>query len=130
MVNGVDISDPTYYFSKEEWSKLDGESRKRIMDNPYRMSKKKARTGSNVSSIVTASEEEQNRLVASIINGVMNASAQNVGPPESVQVPPPRHGSRVSAIKFQSTQARTDASANDNRSQISGISYDHLDNRL
>jgi hypothetical protein len=128
-VNGVDISDPTRYFSKEEWSKLDNDTRKRILDNPDRASKKKARTGSSVSSIVTASEEEQNRLVASIINGVMNASAQNVAPPESVQVPP-RHGSRVSAIKFQQTQPRTDASVSDNRSQISDITYDHLGNRL
>jgi hypothetical protein len=127
-VNGVDISDPTRYFSKEEWSKLDNDTRKRILDNPERASKKKAKTGSNVSAIVTASEEEQNRLVASIINGVMNASAQNVAPPESVQVPA-RHGSRVSAIKFQLPPA-ADASVSDNRSRTSSVTYDHLGNRL
>jgi hypothetical protein len=112
VVNGVDISDPTRYFSKEEWSRLDNDTRKRILENPERANKKKARTDANISAIVTASEEEQKRLVASIINGVMNASAQNVAPPESVNVPS-RHGSHVSSVRFQQNTA-ADASVSDN----------------
>ena len=95
VVNGVDdISDPTRYFSKEEWSKLDNATHKRILDDSDRANLKKLKTRFNVSAIVT---EDQNCLVASIINGIMNASAQNVAPPESVQIPS-RHGSCISSV--------------------------------
>jgi len=91
IINGVDICDPTRYFPREEWSKLDNATHKRILDSPDMIKKKNLMTGSNVSAIVTVNEEVQHCLVASINNCVMIASAQNVAPPESVQIPS-RHG--------------------------------------
>lgn len=89
--NGVDISDPTRYFSKEEWKKLDADVRKKILDNPERKKKKLARTTSTLSTNSTtpgnndqslansdaSSKETEDRMVTAIIRGVLQSSGED-----------------------------------------------------
>jgi hypothetical protein len=111
--NGVDISDLTRYYSKEEWKRLDADVRKRILDNPAR---KKLRSekeqqkrdisavgaGGQVpidsnSSVVTNSidKESEDRIVAAVIRGVMESSRSNQGRSVGEVASRPTHGSRV-----------------------------------
>lgn len=101
--NGVNISDPTRYFSKEEWDKLDPDTRKKILDNPDRKRRRtdkqkgRARNTSSVvvsdkshDSLESGSKESEDRMVSAIIRGVMESSRTDA----DHSTPGPRHGSR------------------------------------
>jgi hypothetical protein len=117
--NGVDISDLTRYYSKEEWKKLDADVKKRILENPTR---KKIRaekdqkrdisaviTGNQLqndanSGIVTNSidKESEDRIVAAVIRGVIESSRSNQGQEQDRSVGQvvsrPTHGSHVGSV--------------------------------
>jgi hypothetical protein len=112
--NGVDISDLTRYYTKEEWKKLDANVKKRILENPARKKLREEKEQQrNVSalglngtqppppgdaSVVTGSidKESEDRIVAAVLRGVMASSLsnldRNVG---EVTTNPAAHGSRI-----------------------------------
>mmetsp|Transcript_17387 Transcript_17387/g.32981 ORF Transcript_17387/g.32981 Transcript_17387/m.32981 type:complete len:181 (-) Transcript_17387:786-1328(-) len=108
--NGIDISDQTRYYSKEEWAKIDPEVRKKILDNPERKKKKAARLTSAVSSqnnsqhgdevsvlSAAASKDAEDRMVSAIIRGVLKSSGEEASSGRSVSQASvgPRHGGRA-----------------------------------
>jgi len=108
--NGVDVSDQTrYYYSKEEWAKLDADVRKKILDNPERKKKKTTRLTSVVSSqnssppsdevsvfSAAASKDAEDRMVSAIIRGVLKSTGEEASSGRSVSQISigPRHGGR------------------------------------
>ena len=116
--NGVDISDLTRYYSKEEWRKLDSDVKKKILDAPARKNLRAEKDKRDISaidvtslrsggskdgiSVVTGSsidKDSEDRIVAAVIRGVMESSRtnqeeRNVG---EVTSHTPSHGSRVGA---------------------------------
>ena len=76
--NGVDISDVTRWYSDQEFSSLSPDTRKYILQHEDRKAAIASRKRAKVSSTAISGDTE-NRLVASMITGVMNAqSAQSV----------------------------------------------------
>jgi hypothetical protein len=114
--NGVDISDLTRYYSKEEWRKLDADVRKRILDNPARKKLREEKSqqrgvsaiGSGLSqpppssdaTHVSIDKESEDRIVAAVMRGVMASSLPNqdrsVG--QVTTGTRPAHGSRVGSV--------------------------------
>lgn len=100
--NGVDISDTTRYFSKEEWKKLDDDVRKKILDDPERLKKKRAKTGVKVNAVSTSSQsvlseisrETEDRIIAAVLRASKEQADSDGSTPK---VAGPRHGSRVSS---------------------------------
>lgn len=110
--NGVDISDQTRYYSKEEWAKLDAEVKRKILDNPERKRKKAARSTSAVSThsssspsdevsifSAAASKDAEDRMVSAIIRGVLKSTGEEASGSRSVNQLSvgPRHGGRVTS---------------------------------
>jgi hypothetical protein len=109
MNNGVDVSDRTRYFSKDEWKKLDNDVRKKILDDPERQKLKKQKAERHVNEVDSSnrnpgdnasviSKESEERMVAAIIRGVMQSSQEDANPSgRSVQqvAMGPRHGGRL-----------------------------------
>jgi hypothetical protein len=117
--NGVDISDLTRYYSKEEWRKLDADVKKKILEAPARKKLRAEKDKRDISaigvsavgsggskdgvSVVTGSsidKESEDRIVAAVIRGVMESSRtnqeeRNVG---EVASHTPSHGSRVGSV--------------------------------
>ena len=81
--NGVDISDPLRWYSEAEMNKLSQETKKYILSHPDRQAAIEARkkrrntsaanTNNTTSTQGTAISNEQERLCAAMITGVMNA---------------------------------------------------------
>lgn len=129
--NGVDISDLTRFYSKEEWAKLDADVKKKILESPAR---KKLRAGKDQrgisliqtggglkdgASVVTNSidKDSEDRIVAAVIRGVIESSRtnqedRNVG---EVASHTPSHGSRVGTV--------VDGSAGSTRSRSSSVTF-------
>ncbi len=101
--NGVDISDTTRYFSKEEWKKLDDGVRKRILEDPERLKNKKVRpdrkisgVSSGGSSIVSEiSRETEDRIIAAVIQASKEQAENDASVQKSASGS--RHGSRVTS---------------------------------
>jgi hypothetical protein len=113
--NGVDISDLTRFYTKEEWKKLDADVKKKILESParkkLRAEQKNQRGVSAIetggskdgASVVTGSsidKDSEDRIVAAVIRGVIESSRtnqedRNVG---EVASHTPSHGSRVGAV--------------------------------
>ena len=109
--NGVDISDHTRYYSKEEWAKLDSDVRKKILDDPERQKLKKQKNDRNINAVNTnsggsggseaasvMSKESEDRMVAAILRGVMQSSQEddtNSGRSIQQAAISPRHGGRL-----------------------------------
>jgi hypothetical protein len=109
--NGVDITDRTRYFSKDEWKKLDPEARKKILEDPERIKLKKqkearkvsemestqnANAGTDAASVI--SKESEERMISAIIRGVMQSSQEDANDSNrSIQQATvgPRHGGRL-----------------------------------
>ena len=127
IINGVDCSDLTRWYSKEEFSKLPGYMRKKIATHKGHKSKnqeqiqktKKARI-SATESTKDVSDEQQNNLVAAVINGVANASRHSSGSGASVQFP---HNGRNATIA-----AANSKQISSNESTTSAVTFDHLGN--
>jgi hypothetical protein len=109
--NGVDISDPTRFYTKEEWSRLDAETKKKILDNPQRKKKKLERETNAVSTqsksspgddasltSAAASKEAEDRMVSAIIRGVLKSTGEEASASgrsiNQVSIGP-RHGGRA-----------------------------------
>jgi hypothetical protein len=110
MNNGVDVSDRTHYFSKDEWKKLDGDVRKRILDDPEHQKLKKQKAERHVNEVDSInrnpgdnasviSKESEERMVAAIIRGVMQSSQEDANPSgrsiQQVAIGPRRHGGHL-----------------------------------
>lgn len=110
MNNGVDVTDRTRYYSKDEWKKLDPDVRKKILDDPERQRIKKQKLSRNVNEVDTnrntsgtdasssMSKESEERMVAAIIRGVMQSSQEGANDGNrSIQqaATGPRHGGRL-----------------------------------
>lgn len=125
ICNGVDITNTTRYFSKEEWNKLSNEGKQHLNDCPKRKAKKVELSQNKrrkTSAVGTNSDgnnnnmDEQTRSIAmAVINGVMHAS-QTQGDGGSVsgstlpsQVQMPQHGTHAmrnsSATSSSSTRS-------------------------
>ena len=119
-VNGVDISDLSRWYSDEEFKKLPRWAQKKIATHTSHMEKhsekrQKKRAARNASAVGTGSgetksevttpadNEQQNRLVAAVINGVHNASRNSSTPP-TVQFP--ANGSRATQISAINRRAQ------------------------
>lgn len=134
MINGVDCSDLTRWFSKEEFQKLPGYMRKRISMNKAHQNKnksqiqqhKKAKVNSVETTGTTGStdgeDENQNRLVAAMINGIVNASRHESS--STVQYPHNGHNATIAATSTQNRQPSS------NESTTSAVTFDHLGNPL
>jgi hypothetical protein len=113
--NGVDISDLTRYYSKDEWRKLDADVKKRILDNPARKKLRTEKEQRDVSavgtgaaqsappsgaSVVTNSidKESEDRIVAAVIRGVIASSVTNQDRNIGEVAIRPAHGSRVGSV--------------------------------
>jgi hypothetical protein len=125
MCNGVDISDTTRYFSKEEFSKLGDEGRKHLNNCPKRKASKEARgKKKKQKSVEGGGGDEHQRQVAAIINGVMQASRhENSGAsvPGQITLPPmPQHGPHA--------RPRSVAQVSAPPSTQSVVTYDHTGN--
>lgn len=110
MNNGVDISDRTRYYTREEWGKLDAASRKKILDDPERQKLKKQKAERSINAVKNGgkvsgsddatsviSKDSEERMVAAIIRGVMQSSQEDASSNgRSIQQVAigPRHGSR------------------------------------
>ncbi len=125
LVNGVDCSDLSRWYSKEEFSKLPGYMRKRIATNKNHRDKNQEQIQQKKKARISATEtdkegadDKQNSLVAAVINGVANASRHSAG--ASVQFP---HNGRNATIA--ATQSKQISS---NESTTSAVTFDHLGN--
>ena len=135
MLNGVDISDLSQWYPDEEFKKLPQWAQKKIATHPNHMKtnegkrkkKKDTRDSRSATAVTTngatggaatgnTAADQHNRLVASIINGITNATRTS-GP--VVQFPSNRSCAVSSARRTQSH------STPDNLSQVT---FDHLGN--
>jgi hypothetical protein len=131
---GIDISDMTHYYSKEEWKRLDANVRKKILDNPARKKLKMERgqqkrdisavgaggqapIDSN-SSVVTNSidKESEDRIIAAVIRGVIESSRLNQDRNVGEVASRPSHGSCV-GLEIGSV-------ASSHRSRGSSVTFD------
>ena len=132
-VNGVDISDLSRWYSDEEFKRLPRWAQKKIATHTAHMNKhadkrQKKRSARKTSAVETKQDEtptaednQQNRLVAAVINGVHNASRHSSTPP-SVQFP--ANGSR--ATQISAANRRQQAQPDEN----SQVTFDHLGNPM
>jgi hypothetical protein len=126
----VDVSDTTRYYSKQEWAKLDFHTRKRILDDPTRKSKR----GKSISALV--SSDEGRSVIASVMTELLSNQDDSSNAIKGDIVfdnnnGGPRHGSRVSAAGSILRRSGTNngSTNNDNRSTTSSVTWDHLGNR-
>lgn len=128
--NGVDITDISRWFSREEWGKLSKDTKKRIATNKKHQSRnadyrkkavedRESRKKSRNTSATTV--EETNRMVASIINGVTQANRHERSSTPGTEIRVPRVG--TAAVSTGSGSG----SRNDDMSQIT---YDHVGNPI
>ena len=125
--NGVDVSDATRWYSTEEWAKLSQETQQRILNDPARAAAvEQRRKKRKTSAVETASstQDEQNRHVAAIVNGVINASRHEAQDSQSVRFPV--NGSSRSTQAVQRSNTPTNTGSDD----VSVITYDHNGNRV
>ena len=120
--NGVDISDPTRFFSDEEWDKLDNDTRREIVQNPERRnaieSRKRKAAAANLGSRYISDGD-----TAAIINGVMNASRQNQSTIAAADIRGPQlNGSNAGGNRATGRPSRE---TSDTRSVASSVTYNH-----
>lgn len=113
--NGVDISDLTRFYSKEEWKKLDADVRKKILENPARKKLRAEREHRGVSAFVSGTpqsapaqgssvitnsidKDSEDRIVAAVLRGVIESSRSNQGRSVGEISSQPSHGSRVGSV--------------------------------
>ncbi len=137
IINGVDCSDLSRWFEPSEFQKLPGYMRKRIAMNKDHRSKnqnqiqkhKKARVNAvsfNNNTEGEKTDDNQNRLVAAMINGVINAN-RHESTSSSVQFP---HNGRNATIAAISTNGNNNRNTSSNESTTSAVTFDHLGNPL
>ena len=136
--NGVDITDTTRYFSAKEFHKLGEEGRKYLSNDPKRKAYKDKNLSKTKKRKQQHNDEETNRQIAAIINGVMNASR--------VEASTSTQGSGISRLSSNNNHnhpplppmpqhgphARPPSTVNQvqqqNSSNISQVTYDHNGN--
>ncbi len=121
--NGVDLSDTTRYFMEKEFQKIGKEGRDYLNKCPKRKAAKESHRANKKKK--GGNSEDGNRLVAAVINGVMNASrheSQSVADssiPSQITPRQPQHGPHAR----QAAAAQTS-----NNSTRSTVTYDHNGN--
>ena len=125
-VNGVDVTDRTREFTKDEWYKLPRKMKDELNQMPERREmNKRLRTagGRSVSSAaneVTLSEATQGQIITGAARAVLSAQA-TITPPTSVSVQQPRMGAGGASRRAQAAStSRT--SPDESASVISDIS--------
>ena len=138
VVNGVDISDLSRWYPDEEFKKLPQWAQKKIATHPTHMKsnegkrkkKKEARDSRSAAAVTTDGatgggvsevQDHQIRLVASIINGMSNATRTRIQTSAPV-VQFPSNGSRAVS------SARRSAHSNSTPDDSSQVTFDHLGN--
>ena len=133
-VNGVDVTDRTREFTKDEWAKLPKSFRTVLNRMPERREhNKRLKNQRNTSSVntdgtsdgITISEAVQGQIVSGVARAVLGVNAsRDTPPPGVVNVQQPRMGSGGAASRTNGRQAAaTQARAgNDNSSVVSDIS--------
>ena len=125
--NEVDISNPTRWYGKEEWSRLSCNTQQHILKDPAieqaeneRHGKKNKTTNTTASVNTNKVNPKHNRLVAAIINGILNASQH-------------KHLQSTLMIRYSPNGSRITLAENVNNDNNSGskndtsvITYDHL----
>ena len=141
VVNGVDCSDLTRWYSNEEFKKLPGYMRKKIAQNKSHQHKNKNQIQKHKKAKISAVEKDNEgggtaddssqRLVAAMINGVMNATRHEISASGSVQYP--HNGRNASIAAAQQQQRRGNglgSNPSSNDSNVSVVTFDHLGNPL
>lgn len=89
-INGVDVSDLTRFHSKKEWSKVDADVKKGILENPAWKKLREERKQHDVSAVgiggnhkvpldganivfIAIAKESKGRIVATVVHGVMDS---------------------------------------------------------
>ncbi len=156
MINGVDVSDYSRWYTKAEIGKLNKTKEgkavwKKILNNKGHKSsntdkyqqKKKAKIarvqsrngGSNGNdddqttgneTSQTALTTNEQRMVAAMINGVANASRQNQG----IQFPINGRSHQVSSANSRRSPTNTPNNGSRNQDEVSVVTFDHLGNPL
>ena len=127
MANGVDVTDRTREFSKDEWYKLPRKLKddlnrmpeRREMNKKLRSAPRQDRTTSATATQVTLSDETQSQIITGAARAVLSAQA---GIPRAVTAQQPRMGAGGSARCGQAAAAATGARTDDTVSVISEIS--------
>lgn len=117
--NGVDVSDLTRYYSKDEWKKLDNDTKRKILENPERKRAKADKEKRKVATITSdghsnasssIDKESEDRIVAAVLRGVIESSRTNEERIVGQSSANPFHGSRAVSAAGSSTgsvQSRT-----------------------
>ena len=131
--NGVDISDTTGYYSAKEFNKLGEEGRKILYNDPKRKNWRKNRTPKQNKGN-DSGQDENNRHVAAIINGIMQAnrnasSASTATGTTNTSLPPMSQHGPHARPPVEINQVRTTQSSSD-QSRASVVTYDHNGNVL
>lgn len=147
MENGVDVSDPLPWYTKEEMDKLSYDTRKYILQHPDRPAaiesrKKQRRNNSSATTTNTTNNangngasEEQDRLCAAMITGMINAQ-QNVETVRqqrsqaSIQYPVPGSKARAAAASNRSVGVPNQISTDNNGSVASQLRFDAKGNLI
>ena len=133
VINGVDVSDLTRWYQNWELKKLPRGLVKKIMTNKDHQSKNKDQIDkikrAKVATVDSKKEhksdgtvlsEDQNRMVAAVINGVANASRHS-------EITFPQNGRSASVSAASRGNVSRPAQPSDN---ISIVSFDHLGNPM
>ena len=136
FINGVDYSDLSRWFTHDEFRKLPGYMRKRISTNKAHQDKNKSQIQKHkkakVSSVDTSNsatsasisdhdDPTQNRLVATMINGMINITRHQTFTP--VNFP---HNGRNASIASSATNRERQSSFNESTTSV--ITFDHFGN--
>ena len=149
MVNGVDTTDLTRWFSDEEMAKLPRWLQKKIATNKAHQNKNKqkieARKKSKVSAVGTESasgsnsasnetntlSSEQTQMVAAVINGLHNANRNTPQVNNSTRFPLNGRSATVAATTQGRNNSNTSNNNNNGSAQVddsSVVTFDHLGN--
>jgi len=127
--NGIDISDPTRWYEKEELNALSRETRNYILQHPDRKraieERKKNRDGRRETSTVNSAadaEAERGLLVTAMINAQRNAASTNTA---TIY---PQNGSSRNRNTSSSSRGGPPSNVSVGASDASAITFDHLGN--
>ena len=122
--NGVNLTNTTRYFSAKEFSKLGKEGRDYLAKCPKRKAAKEAHRSGKKNR--TGDNDDSNRLIAAVINGVTQASRHERG--SDTGSLPSQIGTSTSSMPQHGPHARASNTSAASTSSRQTRTYDHLGN--
>ena len=126
--NGVDISDPTRWYSNDELDALTPDTRRGILthkDRPAAIAERKRKRAERNTSSADTSNRERADLINSLMNATRNAAAANTVQPGTVRYP--QNGSRNTAATNRNPPAQVSTNGSDSLAG-SVLTFDHNGN--